>query len=43
MVTYLDETTQAIQFSQNLLFVSMDNLDQGISVVDKDLRMRCVE
>ncbi|MEL0638741.1 PAS domain-containing hybrid sensor histidine kinase/response regulator [Marinomonas sp. TI.3.20] len=39
MVTYLDETTQAIQFSQNLLFVSMDNLDQGISVVDKDLRM----
>jgi Na+/proline symporter/signal transduction histidine kinase/ActR/RegA family two-component response regulator len=37
MVTYLDETTQAIQFSQNLLFVSMDNLDQGISVVDKDL------
>ncbi|MGO3346220.1 MAG: hybrid sensor histidine kinase/response regulator [Marinomonas sp.] len=39
MVTYLDETTQAIQFSQNLLFVSMDNLDQGISVVDKDLHM----
>lgn len=39
MVTYLDETTQAIQFSQNLLFVSMDNLDQGISVVDKDLRI----
>ena len=37
MVTYLDETTQAIQFSQNLLFVSMDNLDQGISVVDKDM------
>ncbi|TPE54498.1 response regulator [Maribrevibacterium harenarium] len=39
MVTYLDETTQAIQFSQNLLFISLDNLDQGISVVDKDLRM----
>ncbi|MCB5160763.1 PAS domain-containing hybrid sensor histidine kinase/response regulator [Marinomonas algarum] len=39
MVTYLDETTQAIQFSQNLLFVSMDNLDQGISVVDKNLRI----
>lgn len=39
MVTYLDETTQAIQFSQNLLFVSMDNLDQGISVVDKELRI----
>ncbi|MBJ7539686.1 PAS domain-containing hybrid sensor histidine kinase/response regulator [Marinomonas transparens] len=39
MMTYLDETTQAIQFSQNLLFVSMENLDQGISVVDKDLRI----
>jgi len=39
MVTYLDETTQAIQFSQNLLFVSMDNLDQGISVVNKDLQI----
>ncbi|REG81328.1 PAS domain-containing hybrid sensor histidine kinase/response regulator [Marinomonas pollencensis] len=39
MVTYFDETTQAIQFSQNLLFISMDNLDQGISVVDKDLKM----
>ncbi|MCV2403347.1 PAS-domain containing protein [Marinomonas sp. C2222] len=39
MVTYFDETTQAIQFSQNLLFISMDNLDQGISVIDKDLRV----
>ena len=39
MVTYLDEATQAIQFNQNLLFVSLDNLDHGISVVDKDLRM----
>lgn len=39
MVTYLDETTQAIQFNQNLLFISLDNLDHGISVVDKDLRM----
>ncbi|SBS33569.1 Sensor histidine kinase RcsC [Marinomonas spartinae] len=39
MVTYLDETTQAIQFNQNLLFISMDNLDHGISVIDKELRM----
>ena len=39
MVTYLDEATQAIQFNQNLLFISLDNLDHGISVVDKDLRM----
>ncbi|WP_191600540.1 PAS domain-containing hybrid sensor histidine kinase/response regulator [Marinomonas algicola] len=39
MVTYLDETTQAIQFNQNLLFISMDNLDQGISVVDKELQL----
>ncbi|MCZ2720671.1 PAS-domain containing protein [Marinomonas sp. 15G1-11] len=39
IVTYLDETTQAIQFNQNLLFISMDNLDQGISVVDKDLKL----
>ncbi|WCN14363.1 response regulator [Marinomonas mediterranea] len=39
MVTYLDETTQAIQFSQNLLFTALDSLDQGISVVDKEQRM----
>ena len=39
MVTYLDEATQAIQFNQNLLFISLDNLDHGISVVDKELRM----
>ncbi|TBR37670.1 hybrid sensor histidine kinase/response regulator [Marinomonas agarivorans] len=39
MVTYLDEATQAIQFNQNLLFVSMDNLAQAISVIDKDLRL----
>ncbi|WP_036178631.1 PAS domain-containing hybrid sensor histidine kinase/response regulator [Marinomonas sp. MED121] len=39
MVTYLDEATQAIQFNQNLLFVSMENLAQGISVIDKDLRL----
>lgn len=39
MVTYLDEATQAIQFNQNLLFVSMDNLSQAISVIDKDLRL----
>jgi len=39
MVTYLDEATQAIQFNQNLLFVSMDKLSQGISVIDKDLRI----
>lgn len=39
MVTYLDEATQAIQFNQNLLFVSMDNLSQAISVIDKELRL----
>ncbi|TDO98678.1 hybrid sensor histidine kinase/response regulator [Marinomonas balearica] len=39
MVTYLDETTQAIQFSQNLLFTALDSLDHGISVVDKNQRM----
>ena len=39
MVTYLDEATQAIQFNQNLLFVSMDNLAQGISVIDKELQL----
>lgn len=39
MVTYLDEATQAIQFNQNLLFVSMDNLAQGISVIDKEFQL----
>ncbi|MCF2856808.1 hybrid sensor histidine kinase/response regulator [Pseudoalteromonas sp. SMS1] len=39
VVTFFDETTQALQFNQNLLFTSLENLSHGISVVDKDLKL----
>lgn len=39
VVNFFDETTQAIQFNQNLLFTSLENLSHGISVVDKDLKL----
>lgn len=35
----LNQTTQAIQFNRDLLQVTLDNLSQGVSVVDKDLRI----
>ncbi|KAF7788199.1 hypothetical protein PRUB_a2799 [Pseudoalteromonas rubra] len=39
VVNFFDETTQALQFNQNLLFTSLENLSHGISVVDKDLNL----
>ncbi|MFC0120210.1 PAS-domain containing protein [Pseudoalteromonas xiamenensis] len=39
VVNIFDETTQALQFNQNLLFTSLENLSHGISVVDKDLHL----
>ncbi len=39
VVNFFDETTQALRFNQNLLFTSLENLSQGISVVDKDLNL----
>lgn len=39
VVNFFDETTQALQFNQNLLFTSLENLSHGISVVDKDLHL----
>ena len=36
VVNFFDETTQALQFNQNLLFTSLENLSHGLSVVDKD-------
>ncbi|MGR3980702.1 PAS domain-containing hybrid sensor histidine kinase/response regulator [Pseudoalteromonas sp. 1181_04] len=39
VVNFFDETTQALQFNQNLLFTSLENLSHGISVVDKELNL----
>ncbi len=35
----MDETTQALQFNQEILNASFENIRQGISVVDKDLKL----
>lgn len=39
VVNFFDETTQALQFNQNLLFTSLENLSHGISVVNKNLKL----
>ncbi|WP_440054016.1 PAS domain-containing hybrid sensor histidine kinase/response regulator [Pseudoalteromonas sp. T1lg65] len=39
VVNFFDETTQALQFNQNILFTSLENLSHGISVVDKNLNL----
>lgn len=39
MVNFFDETTQAIQFNASALFTSIESLEQGISVVDKNLNL----
>ncbi len=39
VVTFFDQTTQALQFNQNLLYTSLENLSHGISVVDKNLKL----
>jgi len=35
----LDRTSQAVQFNRELLESTLDNLSQGVSVVDQDLRL----
>ncbi|MBO9661626.1 NahK/ErcS family hybrid sensor histidine kinase/response regulator [Dokdonella sp.] len=37
--TLLDETSQELRFNRELLAVTFDNMLQGISVVDRDLRI----
>ncbi len=39
VVTFFDDTTQAIQFNTSALFTSIESLEQGISVIDKDLNL----
>ncbi len=35
----MDETSQALQFNQDILQASFENMNQGISVVDKNLKL----
>jgi len=37
VVTLFDDTREAIQFSRKILFSTLENLSQGVSVVDRDL------
>lgn len=39
VVTFFDETTQAIQFNQKVLSATLENIDHGVSVIDRDMRM----
>lgn len=39
VVRMLDEASQAVQFNRELLQATLDNIDQGVSVVDGDLRL----
>jgi Na+/proline symporter/signal transduction histidine kinase len=39
VVNFFDDTAQAMQFNMSALLTSLENIDQGISVVDKDLRL----
>lgn len=39
VVNFFDDSTQAIKFNSSALFTSIESLDQGISVVDKELRL----
>lgn len=39
VVTFFDEATQAIQFNQKVLSSTLENLDHGVSVIDRDLRL----
>ncbi len=36
---WLDKTSQALQFNREILQVTIDNINQGVSVVDSDLRL----
>jgi Na+/proline symporter/signal transduction histidine kinase len=35
----LDEASEAVQFNRDLLQATLDSIDQGVSVVDEDLRL----
>ncbi|MUH72736.1 PAS domain-containing hybrid sensor histidine kinase/response regulator [Psychrosphaera haliotis] len=39
VVNFFDDTTQALKNNQAILFSSLENLSQGISVVDNDLNL----
>ncbi|MFT4652582.1 MAG: Na+/proline symporter/signal transduction histidine kinase [Patiriisocius sp.] len=39
VVNFFDDTTQAMQFNMSALLTSLENIDQGISVIDKNLRL----
>jgi len=39
VVQMLDEASEAVQFNRELLQTTLDNIDQGVSVVDADLRL----
>lgn len=39
VVNLFDDTREAIQFSRKILFSTLENLSQGVSVVDRDLQL----
>ena len=39
VVNFFDDTTQALKFNTSALFTSIESLEQGISVVDKNLEL----
>lgn len=39
VVRMLDEASQAVQFNRELLQITLDNIDQGVAVVDHDLQL----
>ena len=39
MVNFFGETTEALSVNQNILFTSLENLDQGISVINEKLEL----
>ena len=39
VVALIDETSQKIQFNRDLLETALENISQGVSVVDRDLRL----
>ncbi len=39
VVNFFDDTTQAMQFNMSALLTSLENIDEGICVIDKNLRL----
>ena len=39
VINFFDDTTQAMQFNMTALLTSLENMDQGISVIDKHLNL----